>query len=76
MFYTFAELDPIDIYKLRKTTISFLTDDDNKKLRCASFRYRKSSTEYWTEKENEELEYQVLYRPEFLHHTPESDPEE
>ena len=75
MFYTSLELDPIDIFKLRKITTHFLTGDDNKKLRCTSFRYRRSSTEYWTAKQIKKLEYQVLYLPDLLRHTPEPDSE-
>ena len=75
MFYTFSELDPIDIFKLRKVTTHFLTDADNKKLRCTSFRHRRSSIAYWTSKQSEELEFQVLYQPDLSRDTPEPDSE-
>ena len=70
MFFTYAQLLPSDIFKLRRLTVQYPTSLDNNRVKCVSYRFKNSSTGYWESREEEELEYEVLYRPDFYRDRP------
>ena len=63
-------------YKLlvvRAETVKFLSDDDNRRLRCCARKFRRSSTAYWLAQAEQRLEYEILYQPELSEDTQDSE---
>ena len=61
-----------ELLVLRAQTVSFLSDDDNRRLRCCAPKFRRSSTSYWLAQAEEQLEYEILYQPDFSEGTQDS----
>ena len=66
MFFSFSQLPESELYNIRAITVELLGEfDNNKTIRILSYRFRKSSTSYWRQKQDEAIEYELLYQPDF-----------
>ena len=62
-----------NLLSIRAETVKFLNDNDSRRLRCCARRLKRSSTTYWLEQAREQLEYEILYQPDFSEDTQDSE---